>query len=238
MAVANVSVNRMNLVIDGKPRTAFQIGTVMTSPDVTGRGLAKDLMCRALADCGKQCGLVYLVANREVAGFYPKFGFKPVAQSGYSHSLSEPATTKGEGRFLNVLDKSDTDLIIGLNDRRSPVSNVCGVTGAEHILMFYAYHGFDKCIYFVETKRTMVVYRQKGGTVHVYDVIAPVMPVLSDVLKTIPLRQADKVNFHFTPDLMGVPADKGPLGEADTLFMREDGAFPSGDFRHPALAQA
>jgi GNAT superfamily N-acetyltransferase len=237
-AVANVSVNRMNLVIGGKTRPAFQLGTVMTHPDYTGRGLAKDLMNKALADCDKEHDLVYLLANKDVVGFYPMFGFTPVPQHGYSYTLEEPVTSMGTGRFLDVLDKADADLILDLTARRSPVSEVFGVLAAGHILMFYACHGFDNCFYLAEKENTIVVYRQDQDNIHVYDVIAPAMPELSDVLMMIPLRQATNVVFHFTPDLMGIVADNQPLDGDDTLFVRTAGPSPSGDFQHPALAQA
>jgi GNAT superfamily N-acetyltransferase len=237
-AVANVSVNRMSLVIGGKPRPAYQIGTVMTHPDHAGRGLAKDLMTKTLADCDKERDLVYLLANQDVMGFYPKFGFTPVPQYVCSCPLERPVTSMGDGRFLDVLDKADTALILGLIAQRRPVSNVFGVLGAEHILMFYAHHGFGKCFYFSEKDRTIVVFRQLEGVIHLYDVIAPDMPALSSILKMLPLRCATGVAFHFTPDLMGVLADKEPLGGDDTLFVRTSQPFPSVAFQHPALAQA
>jgi GNAT superfamily N-acetyltransferase len=237
-AVANVSVSRMSLVINGTPRPAFQIGTVMTHPDYAGRGLAKDLMNKTLADCDKECDLVYLLANQDVMGFYPKFGFTPVPQYGYSCPMGKPVDSMGTGRFLDMLEKADAALILGLIAQRRPVSNVFGVLGAEHIMMFHAHHGFGKCIYFSERERTIIVFRQTEGVIHLYDVISPDMPGLSSILKMLPLRGASNVAFHFTPDLLCSTAEKRPLGGDDTLFVRTRRPFPAGDFRHPALAQA
>ena len=42
--VANVSVNVLNLVINGEKKDAIQIGTVMTHPDYRKRGLSASLL--------------------------------------------------------------------------------------------------------------------------------------------------------------------------------------------------
>ena len=50
-AVANVSVNRMEVLYDGAVRRCFQLGTVMTDPAYRRRGLARRLMEEVLRDC-------------------------------------------------------------------------------------------------------------------------------------------------------------------------------------------
>jgi predicted N-acetyltransferase YhbS len=42
--IANVSVNKLDILIDGKESKTLQIGTVMTRPDYRGNGLSKSLM--------------------------------------------------------------------------------------------------------------------------------------------------------------------------------------------------
>ncbi|WP_346401773.1 GNAT family N-acetyltransferase, partial [Listeria monocytogenes] len=42
--IANVSINKMNLIYQGEDYRALQIGTVMTHPDYRGQGLAKKLL--------------------------------------------------------------------------------------------------------------------------------------------------------------------------------------------------
>ncbi|GIP11098.1 hypothetical protein J1TS5_32680 [Paenibacillus macerans] len=42
--IANVSVSKMDLFINGESKWALQIGTVMTHPEHRGKGLSKQLM--------------------------------------------------------------------------------------------------------------------------------------------------------------------------------------------------
>lgn len=37
--IANVSINKMNLIVEGKSKKAIQLGTVMTHPDYRNKGL-------------------------------------------------------------------------------------------------------------------------------------------------------------------------------------------------------
>ena len=49
-AVSNVSVNRMELLLDGQARSCVQLGTVMTGPAYRGRGLSRRLVEVVLAE--------------------------------------------------------------------------------------------------------------------------------------------------------------------------------------------
>jgi predicted N-acetyltransferase YhbS len=52
--IANVSVNLLDFVVNGKEKKAIQIGTVMTHPDYRNRGLSASLINKVLEEYGIQ----------------------------------------------------------------------------------------------------------------------------------------------------------------------------------------
>ncbi|MGD6968452.1 GNAT family N-acetyltransferase [Rossellomorea vietnamensis] len=65
--IANVSVNKINLIIEGERKGAVQLGTVMTHKDYRGKGLSGVLMRNVLEEF-KDVDLIYLFANSTVFG--------------------------------------------------------------------------------------------------------------------------------------------------------------------------
>ncbi|WP_423408760.1 GNAT family N-acetyltransferase [Heyndrickxia sp. MSNUG] len=82
--VANVSVNKLDFIIEGASCRALQIGTVMTHPDYRSKGLSAILMNHILEEYKDQYDFMYLFANDSVLDFYPKFGFERVEESLYT----------------------------------------------------------------------------------------------------------------------------------------------------------
>ncbi|MDG5789275.1 GNAT family N-acetyltransferase [Evansella sp. AB-P1] len=82
--IANVSVNIMDVLLEGVKRKAIQIGTVMTHPAYRNRGLAASLMNKVIADYEKTVDFIFLFANSSVLHFYPKFDFKQVEETFFS----------------------------------------------------------------------------------------------------------------------------------------------------------
>lgn len=82
--IANVSVNRMEFIQNGKAKNYIQLGTVMTREAYRGRGYARALMERVLADYAGKCDGIYLFANLNALGFYDKMGFSEGVQYRYT----------------------------------------------------------------------------------------------------------------------------------------------------------
>jgi len=105
--VANVSVNSLDLVIEGEQKRAIQIGTVMTHPDYRRRGLSASLMNKVLEDYENQYDVMYLFANESVLDFYPRFGFQAVDEQLFTMNAT-PSQLEPTGiRRLNVNDVDD-----------------------------------------------------------------------------------------------------------------------------------
>ena len=65
-ALANVSVIRLEVLLDGKRRRYIQLGTVMTRPDCRRQGLAKRLMEEVLRDWADRCDGMFHFTNETV----------------------------------------------------------------------------------------------------------------------------------------------------------------------------
>ena len=63
-AVANASVNIMDLNILGEQQRYIQIGTVLTDEDYRNKSLSRFLMQQILQDWDEKSDLIYLFANR------------------------------------------------------------------------------------------------------------------------------------------------------------------------------
>ena len=95
--VANVSVNRTDMVIGGQRKRMYQLGTVMTAPEYRGRGLIRAIMAEVERDIGDADG-IYLFANDSVLDFYPKFGFR----RGAEFICAKEVRQTGENRLIQV----------------------------------------------------------------------------------------------------------------------------------------
>lgn len=91
--IANVSVNELDLLINGKVKKAVQIGTVMTDHQYQNKGLSRALLQKVFEDYDKQVDLYYLFANHTVLDFYPKFDLveeKNIFSAKHSHQNNIP----------------------------------------------------------------------------------------------------------------------------------------------------
>ena len=86
--VANVSVNRTDLVLNGQRKRIYQLGTVMTAPEYRNRGYIRAILAEVEADIAGADG-IYLFANDSVVTFYPKFGFLKGRETVWSRSVCQ-----------------------------------------------------------------------------------------------------------------------------------------------------
>ena len=92
--VANVSVNRTDMWIEGSRKKLYQLGTVMTAEGYRNRGYIRAIMAEVDKDLADADG-VYLFANDSVLDFYPKFGFR----KGREYACSKAVCQSGECRM-------------------------------------------------------------------------------------------------------------------------------------------
>src|SRR5688572_12640916 len=69
--VANASLQRMNVIVDGHALTGWQLGAVGTIPEWRGRGLQRQILSQAM-QMPQTAGLMFLFSNPRVVDFYPR----------------------------------------------------------------------------------------------------------------------------------------------------------------------
>lgn len=239
--IANVSVSKMNLVINGEIKSAIQIGTVMTHPEHRGKGLSRQLMEYVLETYEGTSDLLFLFANSSVLEFYTKFGFTALPEHQFYLNIavqsdSEPILLEK----LDVLKEEHWDLIKQMLISRRPISGHVGVTDSEGLFQFYALNIFHECLYYSPTDNAIIVFEHEGDLLHLYEVISDKQVNMETLVSRITTKQTRKVRFHFTPDQLLNKVYVEPYGEhEDVLFIRplsDLGKLPV--FCIPTLAHA
>lgn len=218
--IANVSVNKMSIILKGRNVQAVQLGTVMTHPDYRNLGLAAKLMEIVIAKYEKECDFIYLFANDSVLQFYPKFGFEAAEESKFTLKRSDLEPT---GAYpIQKLDvEKDFALLKNFAENRVPVSTILGVKNNPHLLCFHFLLAFPKTLYYVEQMETIVIFEETDGQLHVYDVLSKNTVDLDSVLRSIVSTETVCIHLHFTPEFQNVETYTKEINTAsDRLFIR------------------
>lgn len=219
--IANVSVNILELIINGERKKAIQIGTVMTHPEYQRRGLSANLMNKVLEEYENKYDFMYLFANNTVLDFYPKFGFKAVEEHLFSMDFIPSQFDQTGIRKLNISQADDLRLIHKFASERMPVSQRLGTDYTQGILMFYCLNVFSDDIYYLENENVIAIYKKENNHMDIFDIINTKEVKIHDILTKIADRDTEKITFHFTPDYKGIDIESNTFHGG--LFVRTNG---------------
>lgn len=237
--ISNVSVNKLDMIINRKKVKALQIGTVMTHPEYRGKGLAGKLMNYVLEKYENEYEVIYLFANKDVLDFYPKYGFKSLKQSQYIFDVKGKLNKGNRILKLDIMKDDDVKLIQKLANERKPVSRVFGIANAYHLLMFYCLYVFNECIYYIDNLDTIVIYKIDNGDIHIYDIISKKQLDFTDFISRIATGKEQKVVFHFTPDFDDIESERISYDDSDDMFfVRSKTVNIPENLFHPITAHA
>lgn len=220
VVVANVSVNQIDLLLEGRVKKALQIGTVMTHPDYRNRGLSKKLMNKVLQEYKGQYDVMYLFANDTVLDFYPKFGFVAIDEDQYTLSYKRAARNQQTLKKLDGAIAEDLQFIYDFVKQRIPVSYKCSTLHAEELFMFYCMYVFPNHIYFLEQEDVLVLCKQVANTLHVYDIISKKDVKIDEILNKISDETTERVIFYYTPEYKGLQFEVETYKKGDQLFVK------------------
>lgn len=212
-ALANVSVNRLEVLLGGKRRRYIQLGTVMTRAGCRGQGLAKRLMEEVLRDWTNQCDGMFLFANETVLDFYPKFGFRRETQ--YQYTLPVP-TARGGARKLSVDSPQDLALLRACYERGNPFSAL-QVVHNFGLLMFYCGSFLKDCVYYIPQQEAVAIARQEGPVLQCMDIFGGSQ--LEEILTQVAAPGTEYAALGFTPT-GSVACRAEPISDdSDALFV-------------------
>jgi predicted N-acetyltransferase YhbS len=233
--VANVSVQRMTLIIDGAARTGWQLGAVGVLPEYRGRGLQRALIQAALNQL-RSDDMVFAYANDDVLDFYPLFGFRRVTEWLFGADYAvEPA--RGALRRLSIASAQDCELLGRIAANALAVTERFGARKYGSVLLWYWSNMHRQDFYYHEVDDAIVVAEHDMEVLRILDVLATGPIDLSSYLPQLVAEPVDHIEFAFTPERYWPKAE--PLHEyfESPLFVRGDVRLPAGQFKFPVLAQ-
>ena len=235
--IANVSVNILELIINGKKKKAIQIGTVMTQPEYRRTGLSTSLMNKVLEEYENKCDIMYLFANNTVLDFYPKFGFKAVEEREFSIDVT-PSQFEHTGiRKLNVSKADELRFIYKFALERLPISQRFGTDCTQGILMYYCLNVFSDDIYYLENENAIAIYKKENNHMDIFDIIFINEVKVSDILTKIAGGDIEKITFHYTPDYKDINI-KSTISHSGLFVKTNDEDLYPVQVKHPITSIA
>lgn len=225
--VANVSLNRTDMIIGGERKKIYQLGTVMTKVEYRNRGLIRQIMAKideAVADADG----VYLFANDEVLGFYPKFGFTKGEETVFSKEIGQtkPCTMKHM-----AMDGPENFQIFRMAMELGEPFSGCAMTDNPGLFFFYVSQFMPDCVYFCPELNAWAIAEIEDGELLLHNVFAPAGVMLEAVIDAFG-SAVKKVILGFAPaDQTGW--EKAPLHEENTTFFVRGDVFE--EFTEPCL---
>lgn len=222
-AVANISVNQMEIQWQGKLYHYIQLGTVMTESDYRNQGLSRYLIEEVLKDWEEKSDAVFLFANKSVLDFYPKFGFEKQEQYQYSMTVREHS---GDARKIEIDSPTDLELLKKYYQKRNPFSKLQAVNGFS-LLMFYCGSFLKDYIYYCKENDAVVIAEKEGETLHCLDIFCDAGKDLDSIIGEVAEAEINRVIFKFTPIESGKYLVKLEEDADNTLFVlnRKDNIF-------------
>ncbi|MBM5597434.1 GNAT family N-acetyltransferase [Listeria seeligeri] len=236
--IANVSINKMDLIYQGNDYRALQIGTVMTHPDYRNQGLAQELINHVISKYEQDYDFFYLFANDTVLDFYPKFGFERVQESSFTVDDTSLKKRNYKIKKLNPDDESDFQLISRIVSNRVPLSSILDVKNSEDLLMFYLLIALRDAIYYIEELDAIVLYEQEEEDLYVLDIISTKKLDIVEVLGFLANKKIETIHVSFTPEKNKYIDAAYIIETEDMLFMRSNLFTADPYFLFPATSHA
>lgn len=240
--VANVSVNYMEMLVDGEQKLFLQLGTVMTDKEHRNQGLIRKIMEEIEKDYAGKTDGMHLFANDSVLDFYPKFGFRKAKEYQYSKVVNKtngPAEQQSpimQPVLMNTKEAWDT---LENAIRNNAFHSRLDMVNYSELYMFYVTQFMQENVYYDKSMDAYAIAEIEEGELLLHAVFTSRKIDLDDVIKAFG-NDIDKVILGFAPtDTTGY--DCAELQEDDTtLFVKGEGTvgFDERKFMFPTLSHA
>ncbi|WP_160687906.1 GNAT family N-acetyltransferase [Clostridium sp. C2-6-12] len=219
--VSNVSINKFNIIYNGKINKAIQLGTVMTDEAYRNNGLIKKLMDIILKEY-EAYDLIYLFANKNVLDFYPKFGFKKVLEGKYEMDISNITKTQLKSNIikLELENEEHKKIVEKISKNRVPLSQKLCAIKDKWPLYIHCNYEFKEDLYYLKDKNVIVIFRRKNNIITLYDILSENNFDLDEIIEKIIQEDDEKIIFEFMPESNKYSIDfKLNKDTVDTLFV-------------------
>lgn len=193
--VANVSVNRTDMLLEAKVRHFLQLGTVMTDEAHCRQGLIREIMARIDAEYNGKCDGIYLFANDSVLDFYPRFGFEESPE----YEASKPVSFSGTCRLEKLsMDTPARWQLLKDAMERSIFRGRCDMIGNPGLILFYVTKFLQESVYVHRPTDTWVIADTEDGRFFIHNIFSGTLTETDQVLKLFGSCAKEAV-FGFTP---------------------------------------
>ena len=215
-AVANISVNLMDVEYNGETKRYIQLGTVMTAPAYRGKGLQREIFRQLMEDFEGKYDTMFLFANKTVTEFYPKLGFEKAVEYSFEKAVVPQKTPV---KKLDMTDKKDVAMLKEYYEKGNSFS-AFKVKNGFALEMFYLGGPYSENVFYIEKYDAVVVAEAEDNTVTCLDIFSGDGYSIEEVMAAF---GCERLVMGFTPkDSTGF--DIQQINDEDTvLFVHRDG---------------
>lgn len=234
--LANVSVNRTDMLWNGSKKRFIQLGTVMTEESCRSQGMIRRLMEEIEQDFGAEADGIYLFANDSVLDFYPKFGFRKAVE--YQYSQKVYGQGKGSAKAVPMKNSGDWKRLVEAIERSVPQGRF-ELTGNSSLIMFYVTKFMQDHVYALPDQQAYVIAEREGDGLNLFNIFAPQRVEPETVAEAFG-GEIRKLSLCFVPWEDSGYEKEVLCREDTTLFVKGDlfAEFERERLRFPDLAHA
>ncbi len=234
--VSTVGRTSIRYVINGDAREGYQLGAVATRPDHRNQGLARLLMNEVLDELDAPDQPVVLFANPSVVDFYPRFGFRRLAQTKFVGRVDvRPAGTLAPS--LDLARPTDRAWLADQCAKASAVGQRFAARDYYPALLFNLTR-HPRMIFRLDSFGAAAIVKQDGDRLWIEDLLATRPFKLMAALPLICGQPVRSLEFGFHPEDWWPAAESQALDDdGSTLFARGAAAQVEEPIRFPDLAQ-
>lgn len=192
--IANVSLNRTDLMLDGQRKRIYQLGTVMTAPEYRNQGYIRAIMAEIEKDTSGADG-IYLFGNDNVVEFYPKFGFTPGKEHIFTKAVSQTAPSTMTPIPMDIPENRQK---LAAAMKASTFPTACHMVDNEGLIFFYAAQFMTGCVYYSGSLNTWAIAELEDGNLALHNIFT-VSPVTLDSIIAAFGPEVKTVTLGFTP---------------------------------------
>ncbi len=216
VAVANISLNLMDVEYGGKLKKYIQLGTVMTRQEYRVKGLQKLIFNEIMADFGDKADCIFLFANKNVLDFYPKLGFEKAVEYAFEKILTPRNSTV---KKLDMAKAEDVKFFRRYYEKGNSFSAL-QVKNGFALEMFYLGGPYVDCVYYLPEYDAVVVAEREENALVCLEIFGGMGYSIDEITAVF---GKERLIMGFTPkDVQGF--ETAVVNDEDTtLFVYKNG---------------